>query len=108
MSTDSVSVPKRPTTSAAGRADLAMLFAYSVRRRREQLGMFVERAAELSGMEISDWYALEAGWVPSVESGLLDSIAGTLQSCHIQLPLIAEISRWNQEILFNSQPPLAS
>jgi hypothetical protein len=108
MSTNSMTAPKHPTVSAAERADMAMLLARSVRQRREQLGLSVQRAAELSGMVVSDWYALEAGWVPSTESGLLDSIAGTLQACHIQLPLIAEISRWNQEMLFNTVPPLAS
>ena len=105
MSTDSVSLPKPPTVSAAERADWAMLLAREVRQRREELGLCVERAAELSGMETSEWYVLEAGWIPSVESGLLDAIAGTLQACHIQLPLMAEISRYNQEELFRIQPP---
>ena len=108
MSIDSVSFPKHQTVSAAERADWAMLLARSVRQRREELGLSVRCAAELSGMETSEWYVLEAGWVPSVESGLLDSIAGTLQACHIQLPLMAEISRWNQEVLFSSLTPLAS
>jgi len=107
MSIDSISFPKHQTVSAAERADWAMLLARSVRQRRQQLGLSVQRAAELSGMEASDWYALEAGWVPSVASGLLDAIAGTLQSCHIAVPLIAEISRYNQELLFSSQLPLA-
>ena len=107
MSNDFIAAPKQPTVSAAERVDMAMLFARNVRQRREQLGLSVQRAAELSGMEASDWYALEAGWVPSVASGLLDAIAGTLQSCHIAVPLIAEISRYNQELLFSSQLPLA-
>jgi len=108
MSIDLVTAPKHPTVSSAERADWAMLLARNVRRRREELGLSVKRAAELSGMETSDWYALEAGWVPTVESGLLDSIAGALEACHIQLPLMAEISRYNQELLFNSLSPLAS
>jgi len=99
MSTTSATAPKHPPVSAAGRVNMAMLFARSVRRRREALGLSVQHAAELSGMETSDWYALEAGWVPSMESGLLGAIAGTLQTCHIQLPLVAEISRYNQEVL---------
>jgi hypothetical protein len=107
MSIISVTTPKHPAVSAAECADMAMLLARSVRQRREHLGLSVKRAAELSGMVVSDWYALEAGWIPSVESGLLDSIAGTLQACHIQLPLIAEISRYNQEVLFNSLSPRA-
>ncbi len=47
----SVTAPKHPTVSAAERADMAMLLARSVRRRREQLGLSVQRAAELSGMD---------------------------------------------------------
>ncbi|MGB9109216.1 MAG: helix-turn-helix transcriptional regulator [Telluria sp.] len=108
MSNHFTTAPKQPTVSAAERADWAMLLARSVRQRRQHLGLSVERAAELSGMEVSDWYALEAGWVPSVESGLLDAIAGTLEACHILFPLMAEISRYNQELLFSSQLPLAS
>lgn len=99
MSTTSVAVPKHSPVSAAERANIAMVLARSVRQRREELGLSIERAAELSGMETSEWCVLEAGWVPSVESGLLDAIAGTLQACHIQLPLVAEISRYNQELL---------
>jgi transcriptional regulator with XRE-family HTH domain len=85
-----------------------MLFARCVRRLREQLGLSVKRAAELSGMETSDWYALEAGWVPSQDSGLVDAIAGTLECGHIQTSFIAEISRYNQEVLFNTLPLRAS
>jgi transcriptional regulator with XRE-family HTH domain len=87
---------------------MALLFARSVRQRRLQLGLSVQQAAELSGMVVSDWYALEAGWVPTVESGLLESIAGTLQVSHLELPLVAEISRYNQELLFANQALLAS
>jgi hypothetical protein len=108
MSNDFVTAPKQPAVSAAERADMSMLLARSVRQRRQQLGLSVQRAAHLSGMEASDWYALEAGWVPSVESGLLDAIAGTLEACHIQLPLMAEISRYNQEVLFSSSAHRAS
>jgi len=104
MSTDFMPVPKHSTQPT----DLAMLFARCVRRRREQLGLSVKRAAELSGMELSDWYVLEAGWVPSQDSGLVDAIAGTLESGHIQISFIAEISRYNQELLFNSLPLRAS
>ena len=69
MSTVFMPVPKHSTQPA----ELAMLFARCVRHRREQLGLSVKRAAELSGMETSDWYVLEAGWVPSQDSGLVDA-----------------------------------
>ena len=107
MSNNFVTAPKHPNVSAAERADWAMLLARSVRQRREQLGLSVRRAAHLSGMVVSDWYALEAGWVSDDESQLR-AIAGALETGYIQTSLIAEISRYNQELLFNSLPPLAS
>jgi hypothetical protein len=33
-----------------------MLLAREVRQRREELGLSIQRAAELSGMETSDWF----------------------------------------------------
>ncbi len=95
-------------SAAAERVQMAMLLARSVRRRRQELGLSVKRSAELAGMATSDWYALEAGWVPSQESGLVDAIAGTLESGHMQTSFIAEVSRYNQEVLFSNLPPLAS
>jgi|NGEPerStandDraft_6_1074524.scaffolds.fasta_scaffold306986_1 hypothetical protein len=79
MSRQSESAPKRQTLSAAQPADLGLLLASCSRRRhREELGLSVERAAELTGIEISQWQALEAGWVPDLESGLREAIAETL------------------------------
>ena len=104
MSTIFMPVPKHSTQPT----ELAMLFARCVRRRREQLGLSVKRAAELSGMETSDWYVLEAGWVPSQDSGLVAAIAGTIECGYIQTSFIAEISRYNQELLFNNLPLRAS
>ena len=106
MSNDLVTAPKQPVVSAAECADWAMLLARSVRQRRQELGLSVQRAAQLGGMELSDWYALEAGWVP--EEQRLRSIAGTLEIGYLQLSFIAEVSRYNQEVLFSSQLPLAS
>ena len=107
MSNDSMTAPKHPTVSAAERTDMAMLLARNIRRRREQLGLSVQRAAELGGMVVSDWYALEAGWVPDDESQLR-AVAGALETGYLNLSFIAEISRYNQEILFSSLSPLAS
>ena len=103
MSTTSDIRSKRPTPTPA---DLALLLARCVRRRRGELGLSIERAAELSGMEISEWCALEAGCVPDDESKLLWSIAGALESGYLNLLFIAEVSRYNQELLSNR--PLAS
>ena len=59
-------------------------------------------------MVVSDWYALEAGWVPDVESGLLRASPEPWRPATCNLSFIAEISRYNQELLFNSPSPLAS
>jgi hypothetical protein len=54
----------------------------------------------------SEWCALEAGWIPDNESRLLSAIAGTLESSYLNVFFIAEVSRYNQELLSNR--PLAS
>jgi len=50
------------------------------RQRREQLGLSLERAAELAGLALSEWYALESGWVPDPDDhGRIEAIAATLE-----------------------------
>lgn len=92
----------KQSTSSPTPADLAFPLAELIRRRREQLGLSIERAAELSGIEPSQWQALEAGWVPTLESRQLEAIAETLEYGFIQILFIAEISRYKQEVLLNS------
>jgi transcriptional regulator with XRE-family HTH domain len=92
MSRQSESAPKRQALSAGQPADLGLLLASCIRRRREELGLSIERAAQLTGLEISQWYALEAGWVPSEESGLLEAIAGTLEVSFPCVLFVADVS----------------
>jgi transcriptional regulator with XRE-family HTH domain len=47
-------------------------------KRREELGMTLARAAELSGPELSEWCALESGWIPE-DMNTIRAIAGTLR-----------------------------
>jgi hypothetical protein len=56
-----------------------LLLANFVRDRRKQLGMSICYAADLAGIEIAQWVALESGWVPGRHSNELYSIAGTLK-----------------------------
>ena len=51
------------------------------RKRREELGLSPERAAELAGLESSEWAALESGWwMPASDNlPLIRAIAGTLE-----------------------------
>jgi transcriptional regulator with XRE-family HTH domain len=64
----------------------------TVQRRRLNLGMSVERAADLAGMQVSEWCALEAGWVPNTLC-VLRAIADTLELNALQLSFLAEISQ---------------
>jgi hypothetical protein len=87
-----MSAPKCPSPAAAQPADLGLLLAGCIRRRREELGLSIERAARLIRIESSQWQALEAGWVPDLESGLLEAIAETLEACFPDLLFIADVS----------------
>lgn len=66
-----------------------------VQQRRTDMGMTVAEAAELSGMELFQWAALEAGWIPS-DRDLLYSVAATLEVIDAQITLLASIARHNQ------------
>jgi hypothetical protein len=54
-------------------------FGAWIRHRRLELGLNCARAAALTGIERTDWNALEAGWVPQNNERLLRSLAGTLE-----------------------------
>jgi transcriptional regulator with XRE-family HTH domain len=80
---------------APNRIEACLLFAAFIQQRREQLGLSMERAAELAGLRISEWYALEGGWVPEDEAAI-HAIAETLEITWSQLSLYAGISRYAQ------------
>jgi hypothetical protein len=84
---------KHPILSTAAQpADLGLLLAGCIRHRREELGFSIERAAQLCGIEPFQWQALEAGWVPDLESGLLEAIAGTLEVSFPCVLFVADVS----------------
>jgi transcriptional regulator with XRE-family HTH domain len=66
------------STPESRRAWWASALARYTSKRREELGMTLARAAELSGLELSEWCALESGWVPE-EMDTIRAIAGTLR-----------------------------
>jgi transcriptional regulator with XRE-family HTH domain len=73
----------------------ALALASMVRRRRQNLGMSVERAADLSGLQVSEWRALETGWAPD-KFCVLSAVAQTLDVGYLRLSFLAEVSRYNQ------------
>ena len=66
------------STPESQRAWWASALGRYTTKRREELGMTLARAAELSGLELSEWCALESGWVPE-ELGTIRAIVGTLR-----------------------------
>jgi hypothetical protein len=82
-----------PTKS--DRVHNALALANCVQRRRQNLGMSVERAADLAGMQVSEWCALEAGRVPDTLD-VLRAVADTLELGYLQLSFLAEMSQYNQ------------
>ena len=46
----------------------------------------------------SQWQALEAGWVPDLESGLLEAIAGTLEVSFPCVLFVADVSSYYQPL----------
>jgi hypothetical protein len=68
------------------------LFAAFVRHRRLQLCLNTEDAARLAGLYLSQWIALETGWIPDMRSSAALAIAGTLQTKVDDLALLAACS----------------
>ena len=62
-----------------------------IRQRREELGFTQERAAQLAGLELSEWCALESGWVPNMpdDMNMLMGIAGTLETSWAEFSFLA-------------------
>ena len=64
--------------SSVPRRAWCRLFGGMVQDRREAIGRSVEDAALLSGMEYSEWAAIEAGHIPA-DPARLRSIAAALE-----------------------------
>ena len=75
---------------------LACSLALYIKTRREYLDLTAEEAAELSGMETSEWYALESGWLPE-DRAVIQAIAATLRVRWTELDVLAFTVRLAQE-----------
>jgi transcriptional regulator with XRE-family HTH domain len=88
------------TRSARRAADnrlwYASAFARYAKDRRGQLSLSVEEAAELSGLKLCEWAAIETGWVPT-DPTVIRAIAATLQVRWSDLELLAIVARCAQE-----------
>lgn len=79
--------PPRP------RSPYRQLLGAAVQCRREQLGLSIDRAAELAGLEAFLWFGLEAGeWIPE-DAPTLRAIADALEGSYAQVSFLALVSR---------------
>jgi len=67
-----------------------------VEGRRRELGLSVAGAAELSGLAVSEWCALEDGWVPDHHDSIC-AVAATLCVRWTELEAVASIVRIVQQ-----------
>jgi len=67
-----------PLANFALRRSWAGIFAKAIEHNRQARGLSLEEAAQLAGMEVSQWAAIEAGSVPQT-TAQLHALAGTLE-----------------------------
>jgi transcriptional regulator with XRE-family HTH domain len=96
MSQNRSHAPLVPAAVEGDRILIAKVLARYANRRRQELGLTIEQAAELSGIEISEWWAMEEGcWAPE-ELNTVRSIANTLQVHWTDLDILALFVRMSQ------------
>jgi transcriptional regulator with XRE-family HTH domain len=76
--------------------DGALLLAYYVGQRRQKLNLSLEEAARLAGLAVSEWQALERGWLPDAP-GTLRAIAATLELPAKDIKDLVDFSRSHQK-----------
>jgi transcriptional regulator with XRE-family HTH domain len=85
-----------PTDRAATGAQWASALARYTTARREQLGLTIPEAAQLSGLQISEWVWLEEGWIPQ-DMATLRAIAGALQVRWTDYHMLASLAGFGQQ-----------
>jgi hypothetical protein len=81
---------------AADRAWYAATLSRYTTKRRAQLGLSVKEAAELSGMQVCEWAAMEDGWIPT-DVPTIRAIAQTLSIRWPDLDLLVWFARSAQQ-----------
>ena len=68
------------------------LFGHNIQAVREGKGLSIEQAACLSGMETSEWMAIEEGYVPR-DINRLRAMAGAMEIRFDQIAMLVLLSR---------------
>jgi hypothetical protein len=83
-------------TRLAHRQSWGRLFGNCIEKTREACGRSLEEAARLSGMETSEWAAIEAGCVP--DPALLHPMSDALGLRHDKIAMLAFICQGAWEV----------
>lgn len=73
------------------------LFGRSICETRKNLGLSLEEAARLSGMQISEWLAIEAGYAPQ-DVNLLRALADTMEVGFERIAMVVLLCREAEEL----------
>jgi hypothetical protein len=76
----------------------AYLFGNTVQARRQELGISLFEAADLSGLTVWQWAAIEEGLLVPTERNLLLAMSGTLESNFFMMVLVAKLSSVAQSL----------
>jgi transcriptional regulator with XRE-family HTH domain len=68
------------------------MFGHSILQTRDAAGLSIEQAAQLSGMEISEWVAVEDGHVPA-DLNRLRAMAEALSIRYDQIATMTMVCR---------------
>ena len=66
------------------RQSIGRLFGFGIQEMRQNSVLSIEEAARLAGIEVSEWAAIEDGYVPR-ETNRLRAMAGALEISYDQL-----------------------
>jgi transcriptional regulator with XRE-family HTH domain len=70
----------------------SLLFGRSICETRKSVGLSIEEAARLSGMQISEWLAIEAGYAPEAVSRLR-AVADTMEISFDRIAMVVLLCR---------------
>ncbi len=68
------------------------LFGLSIRESRKGAGLTIEQAAPLAGIEVSEWEAIEHGYVPQ-DQNLLRAMAATMEISFDRIAMLVMLCR---------------
>jgi transcriptional regulator with XRE-family HTH domain len=81
--------PLPPSYSSEQRhAVRSLLFGRSICETRRSVGLSLEEAARLSGMQVSEWLAIEAGYAPQ-DVNRLRAVAGAMETSFDRIAMAA-------------------